>query len=52
MVDKNNRVFRYQNMYICDGSIISADPGVTPSLTITALTKRAMSKISKKSRYA
>ncbi len=45
VVDKDNRVFGYRNLYICDGSMISANPGVNPSLTITALTERAMSKI-------
>lgn len=45
VIDKDNRVFGYQNMYVCDGSMISANPGVNPSLTITALTERAMSKI-------
>ena len=40
------------NNVVCDGSMISANPGVNPSLTITALTERAMSKISEKSRYA
>ena len=45
VIDKNNRVFGYENMYICDGSMISANPGVNPALTITAITERAMSKI-------
>lgn len=45
VIDKDHRVFGYQNMYICDGSSITANPGVNPSLTITALTERAMSKI-------
>jgi cholesterol oxidase len=45
VIDKNNRVFGYNNMYICDGSMISANPGVNPSLTITAISERAMSKI-------
>jgi cholesterol oxidase len=45
VIDKNNRVFGYENMYVCDGSVISANPGVNPALTITALTERAMSKI-------
>ncbi len=45
VIDKDNRVFGYENMWICDGSMISANPGVNPSLTITALTERAMSKI-------
>jgi cholesterol oxidase len=30
-------------MYICDGSVIAANLGVNPSLTITALAERAMS---------
>ena len=41
----NNEVFGYQNMLICDGSMISANPGVNPSLSITAISERAMSKI-------
>jgi len=45
VIDKNNHVFGYENMMICDGFTISANPGVNPSLTITALTERAMSKI-------
>jgi cholesterol oxidase len=48
VIDKNNRVFGYKNLYVCDGSMISANPGVNPSLTITALTERAMSKIPNK----
>lgn len=45
VVDKDNRVFGYENMYACDGSTISANPGVNPSLTIAALAERAMSKV-------
>ena len=48
VIDKNHKVFGYQKMYVCDGSAISANPGVNPSLTILALTERAMSKIRKK----
>ena len=48
VIDKNNRVFGYTNMFICDGSAMSANPGVNPSLTILALTERAMSKFRKK----
>jgi len=48
VIDKDNRVFGYPNMYICDGSMISANPGVNPSLTITAISERAMSKIPEK----
>jgi cholesterol oxidase len=43
--DGQNRVFGYRNMYVCDGSMLGANLGVNPSLTITALTERAMSKI-------
>lgn len=45
VMDVQNRVFGYQNMLICDGSMLSANLGVNPSLTITALTEHAMSYI-------
>jgi cholesterol oxidase len=45
VVDDRHRVFGYQNLYICDGSVIAANLGVNPSLTITALAERAMSFI-------
>jgi len=45
VIDANNKVFGYENMYVCDGSMISANPGVNPSLSITAISERAMSKI-------
>jgi cholesterol oxidase len=45
VVDSQHRAFGYQNMYICDGSVVSANLGVNPSLTITALAERAMSFI-------
>jgi cholesterol oxidase len=45
VVDSRHRVFGYRNMYICDGSVIAANLGVNPSLTITALAERAMSFI-------
>ncbi len=45
VVDSQHRVFGYQNMYICDGSVVAANLGVNPSLTITALSERAMSFI-------
>ena len=43
VVDARHRVFGYRNMYICDGSVVAANLGVNPSLTITALAERAMS---------
>ncbi len=45
VIDKNHRVYGYQNMLVCDGSAVPANPGVNPSLTITAMTEHAMSKI-------
>ena len=45
VVDSRHRVFNYKNMYICDGSVVAANLGVNPSLTITALAERAMSFI-------
>ena len=45
VIDAQNRVFNYQNMYVIDGSMLSANLGVNPSLTITALAERAMSFI-------
>jgi len=45
MVDHRNRVFGYKNMYICDGSVLAANLGVNPSLTICAVTERAMTFI-------
>ena len=45
VIDQNHKVFGYENLYVCDGSAISANPGVNPSLTITAMTERAMSRI-------
>lgn len=45
VIDAENRIFGYPNLYICDGSMISANLGVNPSLTITAITEHAMSLI-------
>jgi cholesterol oxidase len=45
VVDEHHRVFGYRNMYICDGSVVAANLGVNPSLTITALAERATSFI-------
>jgi len=45
VIDHKHRVFGYEGLYIVDGSAISANPGVNPSLSITALAERAMSLI-------
>ncbi|MGB5809000.1 MAG: GMC family oxidoreductase, partial [Polyangiales bacterium] len=41
VIDSTHQVFHYPGMYVIDGSAISANPGVNPSLTITALAERA-----------
>jgi cholesterol oxidase len=43
VVDSRQRVFGYENLLVCDGSVVPANVGVNPSLTITALAERAMS---------
>jgi cholesterol oxidase len=48
VVSENFEVHNYPGMYIIDGSIMPANPGVNPSLTITALAEYAMSKIESK----
>jgi cholesterol oxidase len=45
VIDSEHKLFGYNGLYVIDGSAISANPGVNPSLTITALAERAMSKI-------
>ncbi|HEX7827165.1 MAG TPA: GMC family oxidoreductase [Mycobacterium sp.] len=45
VVDKDLHVFGYQNMLVCDGSAVPANPGANPALTITALTEYAMAQI-------
>jgi cholesterol oxidase len=50
VIDHRHRVFGYDGLYVIDGSAISANPGVNPSLTITALAERAMSFVPEKDR--
>jgi len=45
VVNKELEVFNYPGMYIVDGSILQANPGLNPTLTITAMAEYAMSKI-------
>jgi cholesterol oxidase len=48
VIDPRHRVFGYDGLWVIDGSAMSANPGVNPSLTITALAERAMTFIPKK----
>jgi cholesterol oxidase len=48
VIDHRHRVFGYEGLYVIDGSAISANPGVNPSLTITALAERAMTFVPEK----
>jgi cholesterol oxidase len=45
VIAPDHQVFNYPGLYVCDGSAISANLGVNPSLTITALAELAMSRI-------
>ena len=45
VINANHEVYNYPGLYVIDGSAISANPGVNPSLTITTLAERAMSLI-------
>ncbi|MFN3490947.1 MAG: GMC oxidoreductase [Anaerolineales bacterium] len=45
VIDENFKIHNYEGLYIIDGSVMPANPGVNPSLTITAIAEYAMSKI-------
>lgn len=45
VVDGGCRVFGYEGLYVMDGSVIGANLGVNPSLTITAIAEYAASRI-------
>ncbi|HYP87811.1 MAG TPA: GMC oxidoreductase, partial [Polyangiaceae bacterium] len=45
VIGPDHQVFNYPGLYVCDGSAISANLGVNPSLTITAMTELCMSRI-------
>lgn len=45
VIDFNGKIHGYDNLYIADGSIVPANLGVNPSLTITALAEYIMDSI-------
>lgn len=45
VVDSATACSGYRNLLVCDGAAMPANPGVNPSLTITAITEHAMSHI-------
>jgi cholesterol oxidase len=45
VIDTSHRLFNCPGVYVVDGAAISANIGVNPSLTITAMAERAMELI-------
>jgi cholesterol oxidase len=45
VIDLDCQVHHYPGLYVVDGSIMPGNPGVNPSLTITALAEYAMSRM-------
>lgn len=52
VVDANLRVFGFDNLYLCDGSVFATSGSANPSLTITALALRLGDHMLKKSGQA
>jgi cholesterol oxidase len=48
VVGFNGEIFGYPNLFVADGSVVPANLGVNPSLTITALSEYIMSQMPEK----
>lgn len=42
VIDVHHRAVGYEGLLVCDGAAVPTNPGVNPSLTITAMAERAM----------
>jgi cholesterol oxidase len=49
VVGFNGEIFGYPNLFVADGSVVPANLGVNPSLTIAALSEYIMSQVPDKS---
>jgi cholesterol oxidase len=45
VVGPDHHLLGYRNLLVCDGAAVPANPGVNPSLTITAMAERAMAQV-------
>jgi cholesterol oxidase len=48
VIDEKGRIHGYPGLYVVDGSVVPANPGINPSLTITAIAEYIMSKVEPK----